>query len=97
LIKDLGVAKNCLYKKQLKQSGKNNKVEIVEFVLSEDQVTINVSSDEGSDIEEMLIQKTKEKTRMVKTKDSVSPQGGGSKTRKILACMVIGILKFLLI
>jgi hypothetical protein len=49
LMKDLGVAKNCLFKKQLKQFGKNNKVKIDEFVLSEDQVTIHVSSHEGSD------------------------------------------------
>lgn len=68
ILKDLEIARNCLYKKQMNQPALPNCVEHAEFIPNEDQMIIAISSGEDSDLEEMLIQKSKEKSKFGKKK-----------------------------
>lgn len=66
MLKELEIARNCLHSKQNNQSKLNTCVEIVEFVPDEKQVICIDSSEEDSDLEEMLIQQSKEKKQVWK-------------------------------
>ena len=60
----------------MNQSKVKSSVEIVEFVPTKDHISIIVSSDEDSDIAKMLIQQSKEKSKLGKKKRfSFSPGG----------------------
>jgi hypothetical protein len=88
MLKELETARNCLHLKQINQSKPNS---CVEFVPCEDHIINIVSSDEDSDIGEMLFQQSKEKSKFGRKKRFGFSPGGGTKTTKILACQFLEI------
>ena len=85
MLKDLENARNCLYAKHTNKNVLNSCVEIEEFVPEEEKLVLEDDHDSESDFGEMVILQSKEKSKLGK-RNSNSPQGGGSKTGKILAC-----------
>jgi hypothetical protein len=76
MLKELENARNCLHMKNLKKIVSINCAKIVKFVPSEDQIINIVSSNEESDLKEMLNQQSKEKSKFgKKKKNQFLPRG----------------------
>lgn len=94
LIKDLELARNCLYSWQKKLNIMHTLAEIVEFDPDNDNSIEVVVTDDESEIEEMPFQKSLKKNQSNTRKLKFS-LGGGSKTKKIWACKTPGMSAFL--
>jgi hypothetical protein len=76
MLKELEIARNCLHSKQNNKFKLNTCVEIAEFVPDEKQVICIDSSEEDFDLEEMLIQQSKEKSKFGKKEKNSFSLGG---------------------
>lgn len=86
VLKELENARNCLHLKHMDNDKLKSYVEIVKFVPSEDPIIDTVASDDDSDLEEMLIQQSKEKSKFGKKKIfSFSPEEEARPGRSWLA------------
>ena len=68
--------------------------EIVEFNPENDDSAEIVVIEDDSDVNEIMIQQSHKKIHLIR-RNLDSPQGGGSKTRKILACQIQGMSAFM--
>ena len=73
LLKDLDIARNCLLIKHVNKPNIITEVETVEFNPAEENIPVIVEiTDDDSDLEMLVIQKSKGKTKTCKKKYKVS-------------------------
>jgi hypothetical protein len=85
ILKDLEAARNCLFNKHQKKSIDDSACDSVVFDPEKAIILIDDSEGDDMEFENLLLQKSKMKNKSNKKKFIFS-LGGGSKTRKILAC-----------
>jgi len=75
MLKDLENTRNCLYAKHTNKNVLNSCVEIEEFVPEEEKLVLEDDHDSESDLGEMVILQSKEKSKVGKKKFKFSPGG----------------------
>jgi hypothetical protein len=83
IIKDLEVARNCLYSKQQKPVNESTSTKIVEFILENDNSFDFEITEDNSDVEGMMVQQSNKKKAVGKKKVKFSI-GGRKHDQEVL-------------